>query len=125
MSNIEKTNFYNYFLPDSYIQEIKINSDKVEIDIYWEVKKKIIKIICQEVVGITDLCMWEDSIIGDNVCLKEVDYSSNDFLIRVYNAHQYVCDCGKTLRDRLLQLSIELTNNISFCVYCYRVMVEE
>ena len=125
MNNLQNTNFYNYFLADSFIEEIKVNGSNVEIDVYWDVKKILIKIICQEVVGITDIFMWDDVIIGDNVYLEEVDFLSNDFLIRAHDAHPYTQDCCNPLRDHLLDLSIELISGISFHVYCYSVMVEE
>ena len=63
-------NFYNYDFADSSIESINIDYDKVELSIALDVteqwgipERKIVKLICSEVVGLTDLCMWDDTEI--------------------------------------------------------------
>lgn len=121
------TNFYNYFLPDSQITDIKIQNDQVVISLDWDVTKKPIKIFCREVVGVTNLCMWDDTIIGDNVSLTEIDVVNEPFLSKVFDVYtkEHICDEYKFLKDHLLDLSIELVNTITFHVYCYDVRIEE
>ena len=121
------TNFYNYFLPDSNITSITIENDKVVICLEWDVTKKPIRILCSGVVGVTNLCMWDDTIIGDNVNLVEVDAEKEDFLSKIFSVYRKDGDCEayKLLKNHLFDLSIELVNTITFHVYCYEVWVEE
>ena len=121
------TNFYNYFLPDSSITSITIADGQVIICVYWDVFKKNIKIFCSDVVGVTNLCMWDDSIIGDNVSLDEAVVEKEPFLTQVFNAYptESFYDGCKILKDHLLDLSIELVNGITFHIYCYEVWVDE
>ena len=121
------TNFYNYFLPDSNITSITIENDKVVICLEWDVTKKPIRILCSDVVGITNLCMWDDTIIGDNVSLMEVDAEKEGFLSQIFSVYRkdYGCEVYKSLKNHLFDLSIELVNTITFHVYCYEVWIEE
>ena len=126
-------NFYNYDFADGSIESINIDYDKVELSIDLDVtqqsgtpEKQPIKLICSEVVGLTDLCMWEDTIIF-GAELKKVSDKNTPFLAKVFgiypieNTSQFF---DKPLKESLLDLAIEMANNITFHIYCYEVKVE-
>lgn len=127
-------NFYNYDFADGSIESINIDYDKVELCIALDVteqwgvpEKKIVKLICSEVVGLIDLCMWEDTIIF-GAELNEVSDKNTPFLAKVFglypteNTSQFF---DKPLKESLLDLAIEMSNHITFHIYCYDVRVEE
>ena len=126
-------NFYNYDFADGSIESINIDYDRVELSIDLDVtqqsgtpEKQPIKLICSEVVGLTDLCMWEDNIIF-GAELKEVSDKNTPFLAKVFglypteNTSQFF---DKSLKEHLLDLAIEMSNHITFHIYCYDVKVE-
>ena len=126
-------NFYNYDFADGSIESINIDYDKVELSIDLDVtqqsgtpEKQPIKLICSEVVGLTDLCMWEDTIIF-GAELKKVSDKNTPFLAKVFgiypieNTSQFF---DKPLKESLLDLAIEMSNHITFHIYCYDVKVE-
>lgn len=126
-------NFYNYDFADASIESINIDYDRVELSIDLDVtqqsgtpEKQPIKLICSEVVGLTDLCMWEDTIIF-GAELKEVSDKNTPFLAKVFgiypieNTSQFF---DKPLKENLLDLAIEMSNHITFHIYCYDVKVE-
>lgn len=128
-----KNNFYYYDFADSTIENININYDRVELSIALDVteqpgtpESKSVKLICTEVVGVTDLCMWEDTIIF-GAELNEVSDKDTPFLEKVFgiypieNTSQFF---DKSLKENLLDLAIELSNHITFHIYCYDVRVE-
>ena len=83
-----------------------------------------ITIICHDTVGLTNLCMWEDTIISD-ADLESVGGNLTPFLQDVKSAHQLVGDMfnNQPIRDDLLCLSIKLVNDIVFYIYCYNVEI--
>ena len=126
-------NFYNYDFADGSIESINIDYDRVELSIALDVteqagtpEKQPIKLICSEVVGLTDLCMWEDTIIF-GAELKKVSDKNTPFLAKVFgiypieNTSQFF---DKPLKESLLDLAIEMSNHITFHIYCYDVKVE-
>ena len=126
-------NFYNYDFADSSIESINIDYDKVELSIALDVteqwgipERKIVKLICSEVVGLTDLCMWDDTEIY-GAKLKEVSDKNTPFLTKVFGAYptentsQFF---DNPLKESLLDLAIEMSNHITFHIYCYDVRVE-
>ena len=126
-------NFYNYDFADGSIESINIDYDRVELSIDLDVtqqsgapEKQPIKLICSEVVGLTDLCMWEDTIIF-GAELKEISDKNTPFLAKVFgiypieNTSQFF---DKPLKEHLLDLAIEMSNHITFHIYCYDVKVE-
>ena len=126
-------NFYNYDFADGSIESINIDYDRVELSIDLDVtqqsgapEKQPIKLICSEVVGLTDLCMWEDTIIF-GAELKEISDKNTPFLAKVFgiypieNTSQFF---DKPLKEGLLDLAIEMANHITFHIYCYDVGIE-
>lgn len=118
--------FFKYCWHDGDIEKIEISSNQINIVISLDDYDSPITIICLETVGLTNLCMWEDTIISD-ATLGSVSGNLPPFLREVGSAHQFVGDIydNHPIRDDLLCLSIKLVNDIVFCIYCYKVEIAE
>lgn len=118
-------NFYDYSWHDSIIEKIEIYGDNVVLTINKFDLDSQTKIYCSKTTGITNLCMWEDTIIV-SACLDEVSDFSGDFIQSIIKAHPiYDNDDCIPIKKGLLDLAIKLTNNIVFHIYCYEVVVSD
>ena len=118
--------FNKYRWHDTVIEKIEISSNQITVLINNDDYENSITILCNEVVGLTDLCMWEDTIIYD-AKLEYVKSELSPFLLKVKDSHPINGDFynNQPIRDNLLCLSIELVNNIVFSIYCYEVKIYE
>ena len=118
--------FHKYYWHDADIQKIEISSNQISITINHDDYENSIKILCNDVVGLTDLCMWEDTIISD-ATLKHVKDELTPFLQKIKDAHPLNGEFydNQPIRSNLLCLSITLTNDIVFNIYCYSVEIYE
>lgn len=116
--------FYDYNWHDSIIEKIEIFENNVILSINNDDLNSRVKIICTRTAGITNLCMWEDTIIT-TANLNTVSDFSGEFIQSVFKAHpQYEnYDC-LPIKKGLLDLAIKLTNDIIFHIYCYDVLVK-
>jgi hypothetical protein len=114
--------FYNYDFHDSVIEKIEINCNTTIIYIDMDGRKA--KIICRDTAGVTNLCMWEDDEIYD-VKLSKVEDFALPFLQEIKNMHTEYKEAGQNpIREGILDLSAEISNNVVFHIYCYDVDVE-
>ena len=116
-------NFNDYNWHDSSIDKIEIFENSVILNINNAVLNSQIKISCLKTAGLTNLCMWEDTIIS-TANLNIVSDFSGDFLQSILMAHpQYDNDVWIPIKKGLLDLAIKMTNDITFHIYCYDVAV--
>jgi hypothetical protein len=118
-----QTNFYQYDWLDAEIVNILIDCDRIELLINLDItehtglpKSTPIKLICTGVVGLTDLCMWEDTDIF-KASLAEISDRNTTFLSKVSETYSLS-------NEPLLDLAVELSNHITFHIYCYGVQAE-
>ena len=118
--------FNKYRWHDTDIERIEISSNQITVLINNDDYENSITILCNEVVGLTDLCMWEDTIIYD-AKLEYVNSELSPFLLKVKDSHPINGDFynNQPIKDNLVCLSIELVNNIVFSIYCYEVKIYE
>ena len=118
--------FHKYYWHDADIQKIEISSNQISITINHDDYENSIKILCNDVVGLTDLCMWEDTIISD-ATLEHAKDELPPFLQKIKDAHPLNGEFydNQPIRSNLLCLSITLTNDIVFNIYCYSVEIYE
>ena len=118
--------FHKYAWHDADIEKIEISSNQITMTVTCDDYENQIKILCNEVVGLTDLCMWEDTII-DDAKLEYVDNELPSFLQEVMNSHPLDGEFynNQPIKNTLLRLSIELSNHIVFNIYCYEVKIYE
>ena len=114
-----KHKFFTYSWHDAVIEKIEIIDNQITITICLDGYDEPIKVLCSDVVGLTDLCMWEDTIIF-TATLEKVTKELPSFLQQVRNAHYEEC-----VHPNLLCLSFQLTNDIAFHIYCYNVEIVE
>lgn len=113
---------------DSSIEEIKIKYDNLEMIVFNDTLNKSIKIKCTGFAGITDLCIWDDMDIYA-VQLNENTISST-FAQTIISAYKDVngnldnSNPNRTLKQGLKDLSITLTNGITFHIFCQNINID-
>ena len=118
--------FFKYCWHDADVEKIEISSNSMSIIIQLYDYEKPIKLLCNDVVGLTNLCMWEDTIIYD-ANLEYINGELPPFLQEVKDAHPLNSEFydNQPIRNNLLCLSIKLVNDIVFNIYCYNVDIYE
>ena len=118
--------FYEYCWHDADIEKIEISANQISIMINFDDFENPITVLCNNVVGLTNLCMWEDTII-DDAKLEYVDNELPSFLQEVMNSHPLDGEFynNQPIRSNLLCLSMKLTNDIAFNIYCYEVKIHK
>lgn len=117
--------FINYSWADSDLERIQVEYDQAVLTVWNDAIQKTVFIKCSGLAGITNLCIWDDTIILDANIYTVVN-TNNDFLYQLYSAYDKNYDYGgKVLNKGLLELKITLTNNIAFSVYCLEIDVVE
>lgn len=110
---------------DSDVEGININYDHATLIIWNDTLQKRLSVECSGFAGITSLCMWDDTVIM-RADVNTVCNAANEFLQKLYTAYRIDADYGgRSLADGLLELSIELSNHISFSLYCQKIEVIE
>lgn len=117
--------FQSIFWPDSNLLSIQIEYDHAVLLIWNDVLQKKLCVDCFGLAGITNLCIWDDTIIR-KAHVQPVQDESDAFVRNLYAAYDRNVDYGgRTLSNGLLELQIELVNYTTFCVYCQRIEVTE
>ena len=118
--------FYKYCWHDADIEKIEISSNQITITIQNDDYENSLKILCNNVVGLTNLCMWEDTMIN-KATLEYVNHELTPFLQKIKETHPLDGEFynNQPIKNNLLCLSIKLVNDIVFNIYCYDVKVYE
>ena len=107
---------------DSQIERIAIEFDHAILFVFNDTYKKLMEVHCTGLIGIDNLCIWDDTFIME-YDLTAVS-NDNDYLKQVFEHYDKDFDYGgRSLSDGILELKIELSNNITFSVYCLNVEV--
>ena len=118
-------NFLNYDWAESDIENIYIEYDHAKLLIFNDTCKKRLSVDCYGFAGINNLCMWDDTIIM-NARILPVCRSDNEFICNLYAAYDENTDYGgRSLKNGLWELKIELVNGITFSIYCQKIEVSE
>ena len=118
-------NFHDFYWADSDIESINIEYDHATLVIWNDALQKRLSVECSGFAGITNLCIWDDTIIM-SASMYPVCDTDNEFLSNLYAAYSKNKDYGgRSLGNGLLELRIELANYISFSVYCQKIEVIE
>lgn len=118
-------NFQNFYWADSDLETINIEYDHATLVIWNDSLEKRLTVKCSGFAGITNLCIWDDTIIMSARVYPVCD-ADNEFLRNLYTAYSKNEDYGgRSLGNGLLELRIELVNYISFSVYCQNIEVVE
>ena len=118
-------NFQDFDWADSDLESIHIEYDRATLVIWNDACQKRLSVECSGLAGITNLCIWDDTIII-NASVNFTCDTDNEFLRNLYTAYSKNKDYGgRFLGNRLLELRIELANHISSRVYCQKIEVTE
>ena len=117
--------FHDYYWADSDIESINIQYDLATIVIWNDALQKMLSVECSGFAGITNLCIWDDTIIM-SASVYHACNADNEFLSNLDSAYSKNKDYGgRSLGSGLLELKIELANYISFSIYCQKIEVIE
>ncbi len=111
---------------DMSLEQVKIEFDRAEVIIIDDsCPVKQYKIVCTGLAGIPTMCLRDESIIN-GVYVRHVG-EENDFYKYITSVYDKDFDYwGKTLKNGLEELTIELVNHTSFSIYCIDVeLIEE
>ncbi len=117
--------FSNYDWADSDIENICIEYDHAKLMIFNDSCRKRLSVDCYGFAGINNLCMWDDTIIL-STHVRTVSRSDNEFARNLFATYNDEKDYGgRSLKNGLLELKIELVNGIAFSLYCQKIEVTE
>ena len=106
---------------DSQLEKITIEYDKAELLVECDSGNYVIT--CTGLIGLTNLCIWDDTII-ENICVKNADPSSDSYLQTVFSNYDKDFDYGgRILGENILILSVSIINNTVFDLYCKQISV--
>ena len=106
---------------DSQLEKITIEYDKAELLVECDFGNYIIT--CTGLIGLTNLCIWDDTII-ENIYVRSADPQSDAYLQNVLLHYDKEFDySGRKLGDNILILSVAIINNIVLDVYCQQISV--
>ena len=106
---------------DSQLEKITIEYDKAELLVECDSGNYVIT--CTGLIGLTNLCIWDDTII-ENIYVKNADPSSDSYLQNVFSNYGKDFDyCGRILGENILILSVSIINNTVFDLYCKQISV--
>ena len=106
---------------DSQLEKITIEYDKAELLVECDSGNYVIT--CTGLIGLTDLCIWDDTII-ENIYVKNADPSSDSYLQKVFSNYDKDFDyAGRILGENILILSVSIVNNTVFNLYCKQISV--
>jgi hypothetical protein len=118
-------NFENIFWPDSQLISIQIQYDHARLLIWSDVLQKQLRVDCYGLAGITNLCVWDDTIIVE-AKIYPAHKANTEFMRNLYMAYDEDADYGgRFLKNGMQELRIELANGIAFSVYCQKIEVTE
>lgn len=106
---------------DSQLEKITIEYDKAELLVECDSGSYVIT--CTGLIGLTNLCIWDDTII-ENIYVKNADPSSDSCLQNVFSNYDKDFDYGgRILGENILILSVVIINNTVFNLYCKQISV--
>lgn len=118
-------NFQDFNWADSDVENINIEYDHATLAIWNDTLQKRLTVECSGLAGITNVCIWDDTIIMSASVYPVCD-TDNEFIRNLYTAYSKNMNYGgRSLDKGLLELRIELANYISFSVYCQQIEVIE
>ena len=106
---------------DSQLEKITIEYDKAELLVGCDSGNYVIT--CTGLIGLTNLCIWDDTII-ENIYVRNADPLSDSYLQNVFSHYGKDFDCGgRILGENILILSVSIINNTVFNLYCKQISV--
>ena len=107
---------------DSQIEKITIEYDKAELLVHAHPEGWYV-ITCTGLLGMTDLCIWDDTILYD-MYAKKADTENDPYLQLVFSEYNKNWNYGeRSLTDDIYILTANIINNIPAKIYCQNIEV--
>ncbi len=121
--------FSDFFWPDSELEKMEVEYDSATLVFWNDAASCRVIVKCNQLAGLTDLCIWEDMTISesrvDKIKFEDFKNTEDRFLRLIYIAHDGIPYYGgKSLSDGITRLGFKLTNGIWFYIYCQKVDVQ-
>ena len=117
--------FSNVIWADSNLEKIIVEYDRVVLEIWSDILQSRLLIKCSGLAGITDLCIWDDTIISE-AQVRNISSPINSFTEKLFSIYEKDENYGgRSLNEGLLELQISLVNNTTFCIYCLKIDFED
>lgn len=116
-------NITDYFWPDSDIDKVFIEFNQLKMIVFNDALEQKLLIACNNFIGIDNFCIWDDTSIIDlkikPICKKNLSK------ISMLNCYDFDGNYGERfLSQGILDISVTLTNNTTFHIYCQNVQVD-
>lgn len=106
------------FWGDSTLEQVVIEYDKITVKVFNDITEKIVYIECLNCIGMTNLYIWDETII-DNIVLDEIMPNSHEMWKKIYEAYgDESYDLNKNLRGKFYELTIKMINDLEFSIIC-------
>lgn len=109
------------FWGDSTVEKVMIEYDKAVISVFNDNLQKIIKIVCSNCIGISEMFIW-DEVIVENIFIEKVvskEHTMWKKIYEIYGTESY--DDEKNLLKPFFELKVVLINNLEFKVLCQEI----
>ena len=116
-------NFNDIFWGDSTLEKIEIEYNKIVVLIFNDATDQLVKIECEQCIGMTDIIIWDEVII-DNVFLKKFDNQSNPLVKRICDIYKNTQSVKIELNSGLYELRIVLIEDIEFSIICKKITIK-
>ncbi|GAA0756077.1 hypothetical protein [Clostridium sartagoforme] len=108
---------------DSILNEIKIEFNKIIINILLESEESI-SIICNEFVSIKYLGQWDESIINSIEVSSNSEFIKESLeVVRSNYAETEIIGCNKHLNNEWLQVTIKLIDGVDINIVCNSIEI--
>ena len=114
--------FENIDWADSDLEKIEIEYNKAILTIFNYTLGTRLSVHCEGLIGLTNLCVWDDTTILSAQIVKPTD--TDGFIQQVFSAYDKDFSYGgRMLNQGIVGLCVELTNFLVFRVYCLKIIV--
>ena len=115
--------FENIDWIDSDLEYINIEYNQAILKIWNDSMRKFLQIKCTGLVGVTNLCIWDDTIITE-IHVRPVSDRDSKFVHCVFEKYDKDYDYGgRVLSAGLIELKIHLASGIPFEIICQSIDV--
>ncbi len=108
---------------DSTVEEIRIESDRVDITVFHSARQMTVHISCSQCVGISQALIWDEIILEDITMTTASDGEPIVQLMRqLYGNINY--DSAKSPQDQFYKLSLKFLNVPAIDIICKNIVCQ-
>lgn len=110
---------------DSRIRKITIEYDCAKLHIFNDTFKQNMCVKCTGLIGLTNLCIWDDTEIDYADVRQVMPDEDTPFIKMLFSAYGKDLDWDERRLDNgIIEMRIRLINYTTFSVYCQKIETE-